>query len=1237
MAGAKFKSSEGREALDVQSPRLPAGASTALVPFRRAYVTAATLKKGAQVTYGSARLLARVAVFVALAGLLGFAALYAKLAHSPISMSFLVQPIEKAVNRALSGLHFDIGDAVLRRADKGFGVEFRLTDVRLVEDGGGPIAESPFASANISLRALLTGHMAAGRIDLIGPRLFLQYTDERGLALSFVDPRESKGDLGLGDRRDAAPGADGSRPETQTAEPQAVDAPNAASVPQGMIRQARGRAVNITRAFNDIFAATRRGESAYLTSFGIRDATVFFDRGDEVVRWAVPTVEVDLQHRGKNSAVVGNVAIQTPTDAFQVQFRASQNRRTGELDLSLGLDDVVPRDLGAEFPMFRLPKMWSMPVSVAADLELAGNGDILGATVRASLKQGSIYAPWDERFPAEIDHGNMHLTYSREEGVIRLTQSELRWGGSRLKLRGVIQRQKETGRWAFQVGADEIVLGAERFGIPVIPLDQMLAQGEYDPRRGSVELDRFFLRAADAQINLSGSFTQGEKSPAIKLTGQVSPMPIAFFKLIWPKFIAFGARDWIGTRMPQGRIAGGTVKIDIPADALASLPAGGHLAPEAVDFRLELEDLEVHYIKNLPPLHAEKSTAVVAGQRFFFTVPKGVIGLPSGARVDFTDGEFIVGDLRPRVPAAEIHFKSEAKAASVLELLDQPPLGYIRALDTKVPEIDASVVSTFSLSMPLLADLKFKDMKLNGRAQLANARANNLPGGVGVHGGDLDFDVSEKAIEARGELKMNGLPVQVAWQRIFDAAPEQQPPLRLRAVLDEPARKELGLDVNHVLRGGVDCELTVSLRKAAPPLVHFEANLTDTDVLMAGFGWRKPPGQRAVLTLDIEAAQQAGGLELKSFNLQGDDLAMRGSLSIDDKRQPVAFNFPVLTLNAQTQMEMSGELGRNNIWQVRAKGNSYDGRQFFRSLFSAGQVADDQPLPPKDAPGVDMKLEFGTVLGFFDTTLKAVAVEAKRRGGKLVSLDVHGQLNGKEPLAARIEIKKGQPRELLAEATDAGSAFRLVGFYPSARGGEVSLKVNLDGTGNAQKVGVLYARNFIIANDQVVGEVLSGPRAQKANVKVKAQPQYSDQLQFDRMRVPFSVGYGQFILHDAAISGPLLGATMRGSIDFKREQINLSGTYVPLYGLNGVLGGIPIIGDILSGRSGEGVFGITFAVKGPNSQPDVLVNPMSMLAPGFLRQLFEFDQSVPHIIPPEQRSPEPDNARASSSLPPATR
>ena len=117
-------------------------------------------------------------------------------------------------------------------------------------------------------------------------------------------------------------------------------------------------------------------------------------------------------------------------------------------------------------------------------------------------------------------------------------------------------------------------------------------------------------------------------------------------------------------RVPSGRIAGGSVNIDIPADLLASLDAGSHLPSEAVDFRLDLEDMEIRFIKSMPPMRTEKATAVVAGQRFFLTVPKADIALPSGRIVDFSEGQFIIGDLRPRVPSAEIHFKSVTSAAN---------------------------------------------------------------------------------------------------------------------------------------------------------------------------------------------------------------------------------------------------------------------------------------------------------------------------------------------------------------------------------------------------------------------------------------------------------------------------------------------------------------------------------------------------------------------------------------------
>jgi hypothetical protein len=115
------------------------------------------------------------------------------------------------------------------------------------------------------------------------------------------------------------------------------------------------------------------------------------------------------------------------------------------------------------------------------------------------------------------------------------------------------------------------------------------------------------------------------------------------------------------------------------------------------------------------------------------------------------------------------------------------------------------------------------------------------------------------------------------------------------------------------------------------------------------------------------------------------------------------------------------------------------------------------------------------------------------------------------------------------------------------------------------------------------------------------------------MRAPFSVGYGQFVLEEAYVKGPLLGANLRGKVDFRTKRVNFGGTYIPLQGLNGALGGIPVLGQIISGAQGEGIFGMTFAVQGPTSDPQVIVNPLSLVAPGIFREMFQMTTNDPRV------------------------
>ena len=147
-----------------------------------------------------------------------------------------------------------------------------------------------------------------------------------------------------------------------------------------------------------------------------------------------------------------------------------------------------------------------------------------------------------------------------------------------------------------------------------------------------------------------------------------------------------------------------------------------------------------------------------------------------------------------------------------------------------------------------------------------------------------------------------------------------------------------------------------------------------------------------------------------------------------------------------------------------------------------------------------------------------------------------------------------------------------------------------------------------------------------------------ESLVFDRMRAPFSVGYGQFVLHDAELRGPLLGATLRGKADFRRRTVNLGGTYVPLQGLNAALSAIPGIGQILTGPRGEGVLGMNFLVQGQMAEPEVVVHPLSMMAPGIFREMFQLGPQRSQVTAPDviTSGPVPRSSAARPSRGPAS-
>ena len=101
-------------------------------------------------------------------------------------------------------------------------------------------------------------------------------------------------------------------------------------------------------------------------------------------------------------------------------------------------------------------------------------------------------------------------------------------------------------------------------------------------------------------------------------------------------------------------------------------------------------------------------------------------------------------------------------------------------------------------------------------------------------------------------------------------------------------------------------------------------------------------------------------------------------------------------------------------------------------------------------------------------------------------------------------------------------------------------------------------------------------------------------------------------LNDARAFNTSLGMTAKGRVDTAAQRCDLSGTIVPAYFFNSILGGIPFLGKLFSPERGGGLFAATYALRGDCNDPAVTVNPLAALTPGFLRGIFGmFDSPSP--------------------------
>ncbi|MDX2205808.1 MAG: AsmA-like C-terminal region-containing protein [Hyphomicrobiaceae bacterium] len=1113
------------------------------------------------------------------------ALVYVRLLQGPISLPFLAGPIESALKHEITGVEIKIEEVAVRLAD-GFRLEFELKNVRVAGERDETLALAPAATISLSRSALLAGRLAPESVALIQPRLLLFHGEDGSLSLKFSHPAEA------------------------SAEPQpaAGAAPAVRSSPAAPTKAGEGGLgrIDVIKVLTDSSARARRREaaSAYLREVALKSATVVIDGSGRRSVWRVPELALDLDHERSQSSIAGHARMESLAGPWTVNFRTIETTASNSLQLALSVQGLVPRGLARSVPSLAVLEGFDMPVWGEARIDLSSAGEILGGKITVDAAPGVLRVPWLGSVPQRIDGAHLELAYDSRQKRFDVAPSVLVWGDSRLQFTGSINyaaQSPEGPGWVYALRSAGGWLGAEPPATQRVKIDDWSAQGVLSPELQRVVLRQFRLRAGGTEISATGDITDLGGAMKARLEGRLGPMSAAMFRALWPSGMAPQTRRWVQQHLVRGQLNSGSFRFVSGEGAAA--------APERASLALEASNVAFDLIEGWPAFEAPRALVRLDGHSFELAVPDGSITAGDGRRMSLK-GNLTV-DMGDEPHTGRVTLRGQGPLSLAHELLDRPPFRAEGEASSAIDKMDGRVEAQVALTIPFRDDLKAGDIKAEGKVRVLDGRMKAGFGNYEITSANITLDLAATSADARGELLVNGVVGKISWQHVFGAPPEKQPPLRITGSLDNSYRTQLGLDINDLVQGDVAVEVTIARDAQGERQVHVRCDLLNAELILDSVAWRKPKGRGAVFEFDYAKGSGATPIELRNVRLVGDNVALEGTIGAGADGKVREYRFPSLSLNVVSSLEVAGRLRSDGIWEVTARGNTYDGRELFRSFFDVGGAPDPTQ---KARPGLDLKAEIGTVIGHFDTSMRSVRVTLQKRGHKVTQLDVRGIFDGGKLFGAVIKPEGNKPRRLLAEATDAGQLYKLVGFYPNIAGGVMSLEVYLDGQGVAERTGTLWTRDFVILGDPIISEVLQNAEGGGSTSGGKRKV-VREQFEFEQMRIPFSVGHGQFVMHSGYIRGPLIGASVRGKVDFRAQQLSVGGTYVPLSGLNRALAPIPLLGPLLTGPRGEGVLGITFAIQGPMSNPEVLVNPLSLVTPGIFREIMQMTPEDPVVLP----------------------
>ncbi|WP_262028922.1 DUF3971 domain-containing protein [Microvirga sp. Mcv34] len=1074
-----------------------------------------------------------------------------------------------------------VAEALAARIGPGWDVTLRNTAIELHEGspalrangldirgpGGDLVLRAPYAIFSVNLTSLLTGNLQPKAISVRD--LQLRVLVNRDGSLAFSPVQSADGETGAS----APPVAP--EPSKEAAASMARDA-NGPSPVSGVVGSLLELMVGPGSVLNALGQAELTNARLVFVDADGRERARFqrvdaaFDWTDKGGRHFAATVEGDQGPWELNGDAV---------------VEGDGAYRAGVVAREVPIKDILLLAGASELP-------------ASTDIEFSGRFDIAYAAgritelkTRLESNAGTFQIEDKDTSLFPIEHATIQAQWNEAEKALELQKLDLKGGDTKLQLQGRLATHSADKPWHLSLSGRDLQWSG------ATARDRPLQVSEFAADlSGSdgVTINSLTLKGPELSARISGLLGASADPKGLHLDVHADKTNIRSALRIWPEAVAPPVRRFLVSNLKAGMLDAIDLKVAMSGADIAKALSGGPTPPESLKIDFAISDGTLQVTDGLPPISGMNVVGRVTGKQVGVRASTGLVQMPEGRSLMASDGAFILDNYWDDKAVARIDFRLGGGADGLGALLLEPLIREIAGFNIDPATMKGKTDLRVGIGLPVGDIPPFADLPLKVSGTVSDFAVDKFFGKDRLEGANLTIAYDKGELAVKGDGKLAGSQAAIDLQKN-----RQGGQASVAFSLDEAARSRRGLSFGSQLTGTIGLKASLPLGASAPPHILVEADLAKAGIDQLIPGWVKPAGRPGKLAFTMVEGPTN---EIRDLLLESGAVQLKGNAVLTNEGGLEKAELSTFKLSPGDDMRAQVERA-NNVYKVAIRGNVGDARPFVKGGATGSAASGRNAAAQKDGKDFDLDLNLNILTGYNEEAITNAVIKASVRKDNLRQLDMKGRLGATDVIGRTMPDAGNQV--VILQAEDAGALLRFTDVYRRMSGGDLILQL---ATGDGPQAGHVILRSFALVNEPALRRIIPTQTQIVAGQDRAGNPQSVrvdvNEVQFTKARFEFTRNAGRLDFKDAAIWGNQIGFTLGGFIDYARDRLDIAGTFVPAYGLNNVFAQVPLFGPLLGGGQYEGLFAVNFRLNGQASSPSLTVNPLSAVAPGFLRKLF---------------------------------